>query len=139
MRTKQKQSTSLADLIPAYGQTKAQADEYAKVAKKQNSDIKKLMSALLKDDDVEATQEADGWVATYQVRISESYNEDALLEFAHKHKALQSCVETKEVFNAQKLEDLIYAGEVPKKVLLELDKFREQKRTEYLYIKQKEG
>lgn len=139
MRTKQKQSTSLADLIPAYGQTKAQADEYAKVAKKQNSDIKKLMSTLLKDDDVEATQEADGWVATYQVRISESYNEDALLEFAHKHKALQSCVETKEVFNAQKLEDLIYAGEVPKKVLLELDKFREQKRTEYLYIKQKEG
>ena len=138
MRTKQKQSTSLADLIPAYGQTKAQADEYAKVAKKQNSDIKKLMSTLLKGDDVEATQEADGWVATYQVRISESYNEDALLEFAHKHKALQSCVETKEVFNAQKLEDLIYAGEVPKKVLLELDKFREQKRTEYLYIKQKE-
>lgn len=134
-------SVSLEKLIPLYGTTKTQADEYKKAADLQNKRIKEKMSGLLKKDADSVDKEVDGWIATYQVRTSESFNENALLEFAKTQKALQSCVETVEVVNQKKLEDVLYKLDINKKadkqLLLELDKFRVQKKTEYLYIKKK--
>lgn len=134
-----KKVKSLKELIPMYGETKQQADELKKTADAQNKQIKKQMSKLLTDDVNSVDKEVDGWVATYQLRISESFNEEALIEYINKTPALKGCVKTVQVIDSKKLEDVLYNGKVPKKVLLDLDKFRTKKKTEYLYIKRKES
>lgn len=134
-------SVSLDKLIPLYGTTKSQADEYKKAADLQNKRIKEKMCKMLAEDENSVDKEVDGWIATYQVRVSESFNENALLEFAKSNKLLKDCVETVEVVNQKKLEDILFKLDMNKKedkqLLLEIDKFRVQKKTEYLYIKQK--
>lgn len=141
-KTQKSTALSLDKLIPIYGRTKAQADEYTKAADIQNKRIKEQMSALLKKDETSTDYEADGWIATYQVRTKESFNEEALVEFAKKNKLLKDCVKTVEVIDMKKLEDVLYTikdtDKAGKQLLLELDKFRTRKDTAYLYIKHKE-
>ena len=140
-RPVEKKSTaiSLDKLIPIYGRTKAQADEYTKAADIQNKRIKEQMAALLKQDETSTDYEAGGWIATYQVRTKESFNEEALVEFAKQNKLLKDCVKTVEVVDMKKLEDVLYTikddDKAGKKLLLELDKFRIRKDIAYLYIK----
>lgn len=139
---KEQTSISLDKLIPLYGTTKAQADEYKKAADLQNKRIKEKMSKLLKKDETSTDYEADGWIATYQVRITKSFNEALLLKFAKTNKFLKSCVKTVEVVDEKELEDVLYkmANSSPgqaKKLLLQLDQFQVRKETTYLYIKNK--
>ena len=139
MKKVEKTELSLKNLIPMYAETKAEVDEYDKTAKKLSRDIKALMAKLLKKDEKSVDAEAGGYVANYSIRTSVGFNEDALLEFMHKHKQFTSCIKTKEYVDADILEDLIYKGDIPKKLLLELDKFKTEKKTEYLTVKRKEG
>ena len=141
MRTVAKKDVAelnLEELIPLYGKTKKQADDYKKTADVQNKSIKEKMAKLLKKDTNTVDKTVGGWTATYQLRISEKWNEEALVEFLENHAEFEGCVETKKVVNAKKLEELLYAGKVPKKLVLAIDKFRTKDKTAYLYIK-KEG
>ena len=91
MNTKKKaESLSLKNLIPMYAEAKAEVDAYDKTAKKLNKDIKDLMVKLLKDGETSVDAEASGYVANYSIRVSTAFNEDALLEFMHKHKQFSS-------------------------------------------------
>lgn len=138
MNTKKKaESLSLKNLIPIYAETKAKADDFDKAAKRQNRDIKALMVKLLKEGEKSVDAEAGGYVASYSIRVSTSFNEEAMLEFMHKHKQLASCIKTKEYIDETALEDAIYRGDIPKKLLLEIDKFKTEKKTEYLVVKKK--
>lgn len=135
---KKEEALTLDKLIPAYGEAKEQVDIWDKKAKKQNKDIKALMAKLLKDGEKSVdSDEYDGWVATYSIRVSTPFNEEALLEFMHKHKQFAPCIKTKEYIDEDALENLIYKGDIPKKLLLEIDKFRTEKKTEVLNIKKK--
>ena len=130
---------TLKELIPVYGETKEKADMFKKAAEKQNADIKKEMVKLLKDEDTKVEAEAGGWIATYSIRTYTSFNEEAMIEFLKEHKEdFAGCVKKKEYIDEKVLEDLLYHGKVSKKLVVALDKFREEKQTAYLTIKRKE-
>lgn len=128
-KTKPSTSVSLEKLIPMYGRDKMQMNELKKATDLANKRIKELMVAKKITE-----KEAGGFIASYSVRTSESINEDALLDFAKNHKALKDCVKTREYVDMDTLENLIYTGKIPKKMVAELDKFRIKKEVEYLNI-----
>ena len=132
---KKKSSTALGldKLIPSYGKNKMQSKELEKAAGILNKRIKEIMS----QEGIEE-KEAGGFVANYTIRTTESFNQEALLEFVKTNKTLKQCVKMAEYVDMDVLENLIYEGKIPKKTLLELDKFRVKKDTAYLTIKQVE-
>ena len=105
-------------------------DVYKKDVDAKNKVIKKLMA----EEGLEE-KEVEGWEARYSVRVSESYNEEAMLEYMHKHKEFADCIRTKEYIDEAVLEDLIYKGAIPKNKVAALGKFRVTKETEVLTIK----
>lgn len=125
-----KSELSLDKMIPSYGLLKAQSSETEKQIKSLNSKIKELM---VKKKITE--KEAGGFVATYSVRVSETFNEEQLMDFCRAHKSLIGCIKTKEYIDMDELENLMYEKKIPKKLLLEMDKMRIKKKTEYLNIK----
>lgn len=122
-------SLSLDKLVPSYGKLKAQMSEDDKAAKLLNSRIKAAM-----EEQHITEHEAGGYVASYSVRTTESFNDEQLLDFCKAHKALVDCVKTVEIIDMDVLENLIYEGKLPKKLLLEMDKMRIKKQTVYLNI-----
>ena len=130
-KNNQKNETSLPleKMIPSYGKLKAQISEDDKAAKLLNSRIK---AAMLEQNITE--KEAGGFIAKYSTRITESFNESQLLEFCRDNKELRSFIKTAEYVDMDQLENLIYDKKVSKKLLLEMDKLRIKKETEYLTI-----
>ena len=120
---------SLKELVPLYGKTNEEAKALKKSLDSWNKDIKEIMRTKKMDN-----TDVDGWTAKFEVRVSEAYDEDALLEYMHKHKEFTSCIKTKEYVDQNTLEELIYNGNISKKLLLGLDKFRIKKETEYLTV-----
>ena len=135
MRKKVSKPASLKELIPLYGETKREADIYGKQAASLNKDIKEQMVKMLKEKKKSVDMTVGDWTATYSIRTSESWNTEALLDYARKNKQLTSCIKTKEYVDEKALEDILYKEKVSKKTLLELDKFRIFKDTAYLNIK----
>lgn len=127
---------SLTTLIPEFGELKTQADSYKKEADVKNKQIKKLMA----EEGLEE-KEVDGWQVKYTVALTESYDEDAMLEALKKDWAKRNgsmeCpyIKTKEYIDEEVLEDMIYKGQLPKKLVASLDKFRIVKETEKLSVK----
>ena len=122
-------SLSLSKMIPAYGRIKAQMSEDKKAADKLNERIKSSMR-----EEAITEKEVDGYIASYAVRVSESYNEDTLIDVIKKHDNLKSCLKKKLYVDMEELEKLIYNNKIPKKVLLEMDKCRIKKETEVLTV-----
>lgn len=121
---------TLSKLVAKYGQEKEILDKYKKSTDADNKQIKTIM--------IEAgleTFDAGGYQAKYSVSKSESYDEDALIEYIHKHKALEVCIKTEEHVDEDVLEDLIYKGKISKTEVAALDKFRIVKETPKLTIK----
>ena len=135
MRKKVSKPASLKELIPLYGETKREADIYGKQAASLNKDIKEQMVKMLKEKKKSVDMTVGDWTATYCIRTSESWNTEALLDYARKNKQFASCIKTKEYVDEKALEDILYKEKVSKKTLLELDKFRIFKDTAYLNIK----
>lgn len=127
--TKSETSVSLDKLIPMYGRLKAQISEDDKAAKLLNSRIKTAM----KDKNL-TEHEAGGYIASYSIRTTESFDTEQLLDFCKAHKALSDCIKVAEFVDMDVLENLMYEGKLPKKLLLEMDKIRVKKQTEYLNI-----
>lgn len=129
MAKKPETSISLEKLIPIFGKNKMQADEFKKAADLANKRIKEIMSAKGLTE-----KEAGGFIVKYSVRTTESFNEPALLEFLKGKKEFKDCIKTREYIDMDELENVLYQGKLPKKLLLELDKFRQYKDTEYLTV-----
>lgn len=121
---------SLTTLIPEFGEIKSKADDFKKQAEAKNKAIKKLMA-----EEGITEKEVEGWQVKYLVSTSDSYDEDAMLEFMKKHKQFAECIKTREYIDEEVLEDLIYHGKLSKNLVASLDRFRTVKETEKLLIK----
>lgn len=126
---KKEKPLSLKSLIPTYGELKFQVDEDKKTVDKLKDTIKGIMKKKNLDK-----KEVDGYIVNYSIRVSESYNEDTLIDIIKKHDNLKSCLKKKVYVDMEELESLIYNEKIPKKILLEIDKCRVKKESEYLTI-----
>lgn len=131
MRTSKIPNTDkLLQLIPEYGSHKSTLDEYDKICKSENAEIKRIME----EEGIDNMQ-AGGYKVTYSVRESNTMNEDKLLALLQdKVSAESGIVKTKKYVDMDALESAIYNGAIPKEVLIEMDNCREKKQTVSLRI-----
>lgn len=123
----EKVPVSLDTLIPQYAENKSMLDDYKKICDDENKQIKDMME--------EGSYEAGGWKATKTISTRETMNEDKLLDVAKKNSYyLSDIIKTKEYIDMDKLESLLYKGNISKDVLLEIDKCRESKEVVTLRI-----
>lgn len=123
----EKVPVSLDTLIPQYAENKSMLDDYKKICDEENKQIKDMME--------EGSYEAGGWKATKTISTRETMNEDKLLDVAKKNSYyLSDIIKTKEYIDMDKLESLLYKGNISKEVLLEIDKCRESKEVVTLRI-----
>lgn len=117
---RKKVAVSLDTLIPQYAENKSMLDDYKKICDDENKQIKELME--------EGSYEAGGWKATKTISTRETMNEEKLLDVAKKNSYyLSDIIKTKEYIDMDKLESLLYKGNISKEVLMEIDKCRESK------------
>ena len=123
----EKVPVSLDTLIPQYAENKSMLDDYKKICDDENKQIKDMME--------EGSYEAGGWKATKTISTRETMNEEKLLDVARKNSYyLSDIIKTKEYIDMDKLESLLYKGNISKEVLLEIDKCRESKEVVTLRI-----
>ena len=123
----EKVPVSLDTLIPQYAENKSMLDDYKKICDDENKQIKDMME--------EGSYEAGGWKATKTISTRETMNEDKLLDVAKKNSYyLSDIIKTKEYIDMDKLESLLYKGNISKDVLMEIDKCRESKEVVTLRI-----
>lgn len=123
----EKVPVSLDTLIPQYAENKSMLDDYKKICDEENKQIKDIME--------EGSYEAGGWKATKTISTRETMNEEKLLDVARKNSYyLSDIIKTKEYIDMDKLESLLYKGNISKEVLLEIDKCRESKEVVTLRI-----
>ena len=124
---RKKVAVSLDTLIPQYAENKSMLDDYKKICDNENKQIKELME--------EGSYEAGGWKATKTISTRETMNEEKLLDIAKKNSYyLSDIIKTKEYIDMDKLESLLYKGNISKEVLMEIDKCRESKEVVTLRI-----
>ena len=124
---------TLKELITDYVANKLVADDYKKIADKQNKEIKSLMLESNTD-----SIETDEWKATCTVSERETINEEMLLDIIHKNVSDDlGIVKTKEYVDFDALEHAIYNDKISKEVLMEIDKARESKEVVTLRVKKR--
>lgn len=120
----------LLELIPKYGDDKNVLDEYTKICKSENDEIKSIMS----EEGVDSMT-AGGYKVTYSVSTRQTMNEDKLLALLQdKVSAESGIIKTKKYVDMDMLEKAIYNGAIPKEVLIEMDNCREKKEVVTLRI-----
>ena len=127
------------DLIPQYAEHKAEMDSLKKICDEENKGIKAIMRDLIADGTIEDNKySSGGYMASYIVQKRESMNEDMLLDIFHKNWVVTvenyDIVKTREYIDFDALESAIYKGEIPKEMLLDIDKAREIKEVETLKV-----
>lgn len=124
---------TLAELIPSYGQHKADYNALEKVCDIENAEIK---SQILKSGQMK--HEVDGWKASVSVRKDEKFNEDKLIKLLTTDTRFievgADIVKQKPYVDFDALEEAIYRGDIDKDMLLELDKVKESKEVVTLRI-----
>lgn len=124
---------TLQELIPSYGEHKADFDALDKVVKEENSEIKKLILAS-----GQMKHEVNGWKASVSVSNRESFNEDKLIKLLTTNEKFVEVgvdiVKQKPYVDFDALEEAIYQGDIDKDMLLELDKVKESKEVVTLRI-----
>ena len=119
----------LDELIPEYGENKSKFDALKKVCDNQNSKIKSLMRYI-------TSYEAGEYVATKTIRVSESFNEDALIEVLHTvPEVAQDLIKTKEYVDMDAFESALYHGRIEDDLLSKINKCRVRKETVALSVK----
>ena len=121
---------SLEKLVFKYGVDKGQLDMYKKDVEEGNALIKKVMSEL----GVTECQ-ADKYKVTKIIQTKESMNEEGLLEFAKTRPELLNAIRTREYIDFDALESMIYNGEIPAELIVEIGKFKQTKEIETLRLK----
>lgn len=132
MRTKVEKNTDrLFDLIPEYGSHKDTLDEYTKICKAENDEIKRIMTEEGAD-----TVQAGGYKVTCSVRETVTMDEDKLLALLQdvKFKGKSKIIKTKKYVDMDALESAIYSGAITQDLLVQMDKCRERKETVALRI-----
>lgn len=120
----------LLELIPKYGDDKNVLDEYTKICKSENDEIKSIMS----EEGVDSMT-AGGYKVTYSVSTRQTMNEDKLLALLQdKVSAESGIIKTKKYIDMDMLEKAIYNGAIPKEVIIEMDNCREKKEVATLRI-----
>ena len=116
-------------LVPEYAVNKSQMDKLKKTCDGQNAKIKELMKSM-------ETYEAGGYVATRSIRVSESFNESALIDLFHKYPDLTNAlIKTQEYVDMEALESALYSGKISADVLEKINKCRVKKETVVLTVK----
>lgn len=100
-----KDEIALNFIIQCFYEDKQKLDMYKKSTEEYNSEIKKLMSKLDKDE----FETDDGLVAKINIQNRESFIDDKLIEKIKESK-VPGIIKTKEYVDMDALEDAIYNG-----------------------------
>lgn len=129
-KSKVPNTDKLLQLIPEYGSHKETLDEYDKICKSENAEIKRIME----EEGIDNMQ-AGGYKVSYSVRETNKMDEDKLLALLQdKVSAESGIIKTKKYIDMDMLEKAIYNGAIPKEVLIEMDNCREKKEVATLRI-----
>ena len=102
-----KDEIALNFIIQCFYEDKQKLDMYKKSTEEYNSEIKKLMSKLDKDE----FETDDGLVAKINIQNRESFIDDKLIEKI-KELNVSGIIKTKEYVDIDELEDAIYNGRI---------------------------
>lgn len=120
---------NLSELIPEYGEQNTKCNALKKIVSDLNSKIKTAIhSEQRENEDISL----GGWVCKLTVSEDSVMNEERLIEFAKKYKL--PIVRRKEYIDFDKLEKLIYNGEIEKDVLVEMNSCKDKTTKETLRI-----
>lgn len=120
---------TLEELIPVYGEQNTKCNALKKVVTDLNSKIKTAIHEAKKENkDITV----NGWNCKLSVDDSPVMNEARLIDFAKKHKI--DIIRTKEYIDFDALEKLIYAGDISKEILLEMDTCKDANSKETLRV-----
>lgn len=109
-------NNKLEELISRYGRLKSEMDSYKKQVDADNKNIKSIMSGMGINE-----YTADDYTAKYTVAISESFDDDKLVETlfnlwdeAHPYELRESCpwVKVKYVPDMEEIENALFDGEL---------------------------
>ncbi len=121
----------LEKLIEDYGKKKERLDLLKKQVDSTNTRIK----ALLTKNDLDSF-ESDNYKVNYQVRKSESLDEQGVIEILKENK-IRGIVKSKEYVDEDALENAIYNGKIEANVLKEINDCKVVKESYALTIKEK--
>lgn len=120
----------LDELIPNYAMNKMELDSYKKICDKESAEIKSIML----DSDL-SEYISKNYKATCIVSNRETINEDMLLSILRNSDVKDlDIIKTKEYVDFDALESAIYNNEIPKDVLLEMDRAKDSKEVVTLRI-----
>lgn len=120
---------TLEELIPEYGEKNTQCNALKKVVSDLNIKVKTAIHLALKEN---TDIEVDGWKCKLSVEESTEMNEERLIEFAKTHNI--NIIKQREYVDFDALEKLIYNGDIPKNILVEMNSCKEVKTKEVLRI-----
>ena len=125
---------SLEELIPLYGEQNTNCNSLKKVV----ADLNNKLKEAIKESKQENTDiKVAGWKCTLTVTEETKVNEEKLIEVLKNNNI--DVIKTKEYVDFDALEKLIYSGDVPKEVLLEMDKCNETSTKEVLRCSKMKG
>ena len=124
------QSSTLQDLADEYIEAKAKETEAGKITKKLGPEIKKLM----KEDSLESFDASEGRLVL-SVRVSESFDEESLIEYLKSLGKENGIVKTKEYIDYDVLESAIYNERLSVEEVQKMDDYKIVKQTEVLTVK----
>ena len=107
---------TLEELVPEYGEKNTECNTLKKVVADLNDKLKEAIHEVCKENEDIVI---GGWKCKLTVSDTSTMNEDKLIEFAKKYKL--DIIRTEEYIDADALEKLIYKGDIPKDVLLEME------------------
>lgn len=122
----------LDKLVPQYGANKALMENYKKQCEEENKEIKQIMSDLVLQH-----YTAGGYKISKSVQTKENLDEDILLDIIKNNSSVintERLIKTKEYVDMDELEKALYNNEIPKEVILDMDKARTVKKVTTLRI-----
>ena len=129
MARKTKATSTLDELIPAYGDNKERLDVLDKICKEENKQIKELLGD-------KTNYETSGWKVTKSVQNRDKIDEDLLCvklsDFPEMYEL--GIIKVQEYVDMTALEDAMYKGQLNKKMLEVVEKCREHKEVVTLRI-----
>ena len=129
MTRKTKATSTLDELIPAYGDNKERLDVLDKICKEENKQIKELLGD-------KTNYETSGWKVTKSVQNRDKIDEDLLCvklsDFPEMYEL--GVIKVQEYVDMTALEDAMYKGQLNKKMLEVVEKCREHKEVVTLRI-----
>ena len=131
-----KKTMTLENIILNYSKHKEELEVVKKVVDRENKEIKSQMKALGQTEIY-----AGEYKAKYYIQKRESMDEDMLInmfsQLNDKDPSL-GIIKTKEYIDFDALENAIYNGKIPQKMLAEMGKARSTKEVEMLKITKEE-